>query len=147
MTTSLATTEEAQLILKLYELRREPVMREARAWLTQGYWPGSAEEVLALLKDPQSRETQHFRQVTSYWEMACSFVLHGALSAELFVDCNTEPFFLYAKFLPMLPALRERMPDFLRKTATLIENSPVAIARVERHTQALAARRGAANPG
>lgn len=139
-TNSLATTEEAQLILKLYELRTEASLRTARAWLTQQFWPKTAEDVFALSRGAGSKENDYFRQVSSYWDMAISFVLHGALSVDLFVDCNAEPFFLYAKMLPFLPELRERMPTYLRKTEQLVERSPAAQARIEGMTQMIAKR-------
>jgi hypothetical protein len=131
MTNSLATTEEAQLILKLYELRTEASMRTSRAWLTQQFWPKSAQDVFALSDTYGGQENNYFRQVSSYWDMAVAFVLHGALSVDLFVDCNAEPFFIYAKMLPFLPELRERMPTYLKKTEDLVERSPAAQARVE----------------
>ncbi len=131
MATSLATTEEAQLILKLYELRTDPGLRAARAWVTQSFWPSSAADVFAIFGAAQTQENNYIRQVSSYWDMALSFVLHGALSADLFVDCNAEPFFIYSKMLPFLPELRERMPTYLTKTEALVERSPAAKARVE----------------
>jgi hypothetical protein len=140
MTNSLATTEEAQLILKLYELRTETSLRTARSWVTQKFWPKSAEDVFAISRGAGSQENDYFRQVSSYWDMAISFVLHGALSVDLFVDCNAEPFFIYAKMLPFLPELRERMPTYLRKTEALIERSPAAQARVQGMTQSIAQR-------
>ncbi|RRA48064.1 hypothetical protein [Acidipila sp. EB88] len=140
MTTSLATTEEAQLILKLYELRTEEGLRAARAWVTQQFWPKSAEDVFAIFGAAQSLENNYIRQVSSYWDMAISFVLHGALSADLFVDCNAEPFFIYSKMLPLLPALRERMPTYLAKTEALVERSRPARDRVDGMLQALSKR-------
>ncbi len=145
MSSHLATTEQAQLILKLYELRTEAVMREARAWAVGKFWPQSAEDVFAVLADMTLQENHYLRQVMGYWEMAASFVLHGALSSELFVDCNGEPIFLYAKFLPLLPAIRARAPEFLTKTGQLIESSSAANARVEQLTRTFAARRAAAD--
>ncbi len=138
-TTSLATTAEAQLILKLYELRTEAGLRTARAWVTQQFWPKSADEVFTLYRTP-GQENNYLRQVGSYWDMAISFVLHGALSADLFVDCNAEPFFIYSKMLPFLPELRERMPTYQTKTEMLVERSAPAKARVEGMLREIAAR-------
>ena len=145
MTTSLATTEEAQLILKLYELRTSESLRTARAWVTQQFWPKSAEDIFAIFSTAHSQENNYIRQVSSYWDMAISFVLHGALSADLFVDCNAEPFFIYSKMLPYLPQLRERMPTYLVKTEALLERSAPARARVEGMVQMLAKRAEAEN--
>ena len=140
---TLATTDDAGLILKLYELRTEATMRKARAWMTGEFFPETAEEFFAVLNASGTQENAWLRQVTSYWEMAAAFVLHGALNAELFVDCNTEPFFVYAKFLPMLAEIRQRLPGFLKKVGQVVEQSPAASARVEQATRNLAARRAA----
>ena len=139
MTTSLATTAEAELILHLYELRTEASLRAARAWVTQQFWPKSASDVFAVFAG-QSQENNYVRQVSSYWDMAISFVLHGALSADLFVDCNAEPFFIYSKMLPFMPELRQKMPTYLTKTEELVERSAAARARVEGMLESIAKR-------
>jgi len=128
---TLATTADAGLILKLYELRTEATMREARAWMTGQFFPQTAEEFFAVVNARTSKENAWFRQVTSYWEMAAAFVLHGALNADLFVDCNSEPFLLYAKFLPILPEIRQRMPGFMSKVGQVVEQSLTAKAKVD----------------
>jgi hypothetical protein len=138
---TLATTADADLILKLYELRTEANMRSARAWMAGEFFPQTAEEFFAISNARNAQENAWYRQVMSYWEMAAAFVLHGALNAELFVDCNNEPFLLYAKFLPLLPEIRKRMPGFLTKIEQVVEQSPAAQARVERATRNLAAMR------
>jgi hypothetical protein len=117
----LATSADAEVILKLYELRTEAVMREARAWITGEFWPQTAEEFFAVSDNPAHPHNPWFRQVVSYWEMAAALVLHGALSAELFVDANAEGFFLLAKFAPLLDAIHERRPDFMNKTSDLVK--------------------------
>ena len=108
----LATPADAEIILKLYQLRTEAVMRQARAWVTGEFWPKTAEELFAVLLNPADPHNAYLRQVLTYWEMAAAMVLHGAVSAELFVDCNGEGFFLLAKFAPILEAVRERNPTF-----------------------------------
>jgi len=140
---TLATTNDATLILKLYELRTEATMRQARAWMTGQFFPQTAEEFFAVSNAAATQENAWYRQVLSYWEMAAAFVLHGALNADLFVDCNAEPFFLYAKFLPLLPEIRKKMPGFLSKVGQVIEQSPTAQARVEQMTRNLAAMQAA----
>ena len=94
---------------RLYELRTETVMRQARAWMTGEFWPETAEEFFAVSRTPPIRTMPWFRQVITYWEMAAAMVLHGAVSAELFVDCNAEGFFLLAKFAHILEAIREKI--------------------------------------
>lgn len=127
----LATPADAEIILKLYELRTEPVMREARAWVGGAFWPKTIEEFAAVAENPKDPHNAFFRQVISYWEMAAAMVLHGALSAELFVDANGEGFFLLAKFAPILDAIREKNPHFLARTSDLISRFSVAQQRYD----------------
>lgn len=141
---TLATTHDADLILKLYQLRTEGVMRQAREWAVAEFFPDTAEEVVAVLGSLGSQENCWLRQVTSYWEMATAFVLHGALNAELFLDCNNEPFFLYAKFRPMLAEIRTKNSGFMVKVEQFIEQHPEAQQKVARLTEGMAARRSAA---
>ena len=122
----LATPADAEIILKLYELRTESLMRQARAWVMGEFWPKTAEEFFAVAGNVQDPHNAWFRQVTSYWEMAAALVLHGAVSAELFVDCNGEGFYLLAKFAPLLEAIREKNPVFLAKTSEVINRFSAA---------------------
>jgi len=127
----LATPADAEIVLKLYELRREEVMRKARAWVIGEFWPATAEDYFAVAMNPADPHNAYVRQVITYWEMAAAMVLHGAVSAELFVDCNAEGFLLLAKFAPILDAVRERNPMFMAKTADLVKRFPAAAARYE----------------
>jgi hypothetical protein len=116
-------------------------MRDARAWVGGEFWPTTADELFAVLLNPQDPHNAHLRQVLSYWEMAAAMVLHGAVSAELFVDCNGEGFFLLAKFAPILEAVRERNPGFLVKTSELVNRFSAAAQRYETTVKSLEARR------
>jgi hypothetical protein len=136
----LATPADAEIILRLYELRTETEMRKARAWIGGEWWPASAEEFFAVAGNPKDPHNAWFRQVTSYWEMGAAMVLHGAVSAELFVDCNGEGFFLLAKFAPILEAIRERNPGFLVKTSELVTRFSAAAQRYEVATKNMANR-------
>ncbi len=127
----LATPADAEIVLKLYQLRTEAVMREARAWVGGEFWPTTAEEFFTVSTNPAHPHNAHFRQVISYWEMAAAMVLHGAVSAELFVDCNGEGFFLLAKFTPILEEIRARNPGFLTKTTELTHRFSAAAQRFE----------------
>ncbi len=138
----LATSADAEIILKLYELRTESEMRRARAWICGEFWPATAEEFFAVTSNPADPHNAWFRQVTSYWEMAAAMVLHGALSADLFVDSNGEGFFLLAKFAPILDAIRERNPGFFLKTSDLVKRSSTATARYDAVLKNLEKRRG-----
>ena len=143
METSLAAREDAVTILKLYELRTEPVMRQARAWLTGKFWPRSAGEIQAVMDDFGSEQNCWFRQVTSYWEMAAALVNHGILASQLFCDTNNEPFFLLAKFSPFLAEIRQRNPVFLKQVESLAEQSPQAKQKLEAMLVAVERRRAA----
>jgi hypothetical protein len=127
----LATPADAEIILRLYQLRTEAEMRKARAWMTGEWWPSTVKEFFAVAANPKDPHNAWFRQVTSYWEMAAAMVLHGAVSAELFVDCNGEGFFLLAKYAPILEAIRERNPGFLIKTSELVTRFSAAAQRYE----------------
>ncbi len=115
----LATPADADIILKLYELRTEAVMRASRAWVIGEFWPKTADEVLGLLANYADPHNPQLRQVMGYWEMAAALVVHGAVSAELFVDTNGEGFFLLAKFAHILDGIRAKHPPFLSKTSEL----------------------------
>jgi hypothetical protein len=138
----LATPADAEIILKLYDLRTETVMRQARAWATGEFWPRTAQEFFAVLDNPADPHNPWLRQVISYWEMAAAMVLHGAVSAELFVDCNGEGFFLLAKFAPILEGIREKNPAFLAKTAELVNRFSAAAQRYETTLKRVEATRG-----
>jgi hypothetical protein len=137
----LATPADAEIILRLYELRTEAVMREARAWMTGEFWPATAEEFFAVAENPEDPHNAWLRQVLTYWEMAAALVLHGAVSAELFVDCNSEGFFMLAKFATILDAIREKNPGFLTKTAELVNRFSAASLRYEAVLKNVEARR------
>ena len=79
----LATAADAEIILKLYELRTETVMRQARAWVGGEFWPQTVEEFYAVFENPRDPHNPWLRQVLTYWEMGAAMVLHGAVSAEL----------------------------------------------------------------
>jgi hypothetical protein len=129
MSQGIASSADAEIILKLYQLRTETVMRQARAWITAEFWPQNADEFFVILNDSGSQKNNWLRQVVTYWEMAASLVLHGALSADLFVDCNPEPFYILARLTPILPDIQAKMPMYFSKMLQLIENSPAAAKR------------------
>src|SRR5580698_5606166 len=137
----LATPADAEIILRLYELRTEAEMRKARAWMTGEFWPATAEEFFAVAANPADPHNAWLRQVLTYWEMAAAMVLHGAVSAELFVDCNAEGFFLLAKFSPILDGIREKNPYFLSKTSELITRFSAGAQRYEAALKNVSARR------
>jgi hypothetical protein len=108
-----ATAADAQLIMQLYDLRREAEMRKARNWWFTGFWPRSADDFLKIAFAPGTPENNWLRQVSGYWSMAASFVLQGALNADLFLQpaVSGEMFIMFAKVQPFLKELREKAGD------------------------------------
>lgn len=108
-----STADEAQLILKLYDLRREPEMRKARSWWATEFWPKNADDFLAIAWAFGTKENNWLRQVSGYWGIATSFVLQGVLSDRLFLvpGFSGEMFLLFAKVEPFLTELREKLDD------------------------------------
>jgi hypothetical protein len=125
------STTSASLLLKLYELRTEPTLRQARAWFAFEFHPSSARDVLNTWLGP-GHESAPYRMVTSYWDMAASLVTEGAIPAHMFNAANTEHFALYAKLRPFLSEVREatRYSDYLMHVEQLV-TSPEAADRID----------------
>jgi hypothetical protein len=120
--------EEAELILKLYDLRREPVMRQAREWFTREFNPETIADVHAAMFGEHSG---HLRMVMSYWDMAAALVNHGAIGAELFLETNGEHIFVFAKLEPVLQEMRAAYgPQFLANVEKVILGDEKARARL-----------------
>jgi hypothetical protein len=102
------TTADAQLILQLYDFRREAEMRKARNWFTGQFWPKSVDDIIAVTSNFSLPENAWFRQVITYWEMASVLVLQGALNENLFFGASAELWFCFAKLYPYLKAYREK---------------------------------------
>ena len=115
--------KSAELILKLYELRREAVMREARNWFFT-FNPQSLEDIR---RTTMGEHSAFYRMVTSYWDMACSFVNHGAIDAEMFNDANAEQVFVFAKIQPFLEEIRAASnPAYMRHLEKAVMAMPGA---------------------
>jgi hypothetical protein len=123
-----ATPHDADIVLKLYDLRREAEMRKARNFFAGGFWPNSLADVEKVVFDTSKPEQAWFRQVLSYWDMAIALVLNGALNEQLFLDTQGEAFFVYAKLRPFIAEYRTKFnqPEFLANYDKLIERSPEA---------------------
>jgi len=120
--------EEAALILRLYELRRETVMREARNWYFRDFNPQSFAEFNAALF---GEHTGHLRMVISYWDMAAALVNNGAISLDLFADSNGEHIGVFAKIEPLLPEIRAAYgANFAANFEKLIDATPDGRKRV-----------------
>lgn len=128
----MATSADAELILRLYELRREEALRKARRFMVFDFQPKTLEELRAVSRDPKSEYNAAWRQVLSYWEMAAAMVLRGAVDADLFLDTNGEGILLYAKFHHFHAETEKQSGSpFMAQTASLIEKYPVAKTRYE----------------
>jgi len=113
---------DADLILKLYDLRREAVMREARNWFFS-FNPTSAAEYMEAIMGEHSG---HLRMVITYWDMAASLVNNGAIDEQMFNDANGEHLFIFAKIEPILEELRQQwnQPEMLKHFETLVRRIP-----------------------
>lgn len=127
----MSKAESADLILKLYDLRREPKMREARNWIF-GFTPTSVDDYFKTMMDPEVGGL--LRMVVSYWDMAAALVNHGAIDAEMFNDTAGEHIFVYAKLEPILAELRERFQsqDILKNLEKVINDDPKGAEKLAR---------------
>ncbi len=105
-----ATHHDVKLILHLYELRREQRLRAARAWFIAHCKAATFEDAMQLAP-PGSEENASLRMVSTYWDMAASFVRSGALNADLFYESNRELLVVYVRIKPILPAIRKAFED------------------------------------
>ena len=107
------TSTDAQLILHLYDLRREAELRKARNWWLAEFWPQSADDFAKVIWAMGTQENAWLRMGAGYWSMAASLVLSGALNADLFLQpANSgEMYFIMAKIHPFLKELREKLDD------------------------------------
>jgi hypothetical protein len=123
---------QAELVLKLYELRREPVMRQARSYIGGAFLPVSADEMVSLVTSGK-QEGAYILQVFGYWDMVAAFALHGALDPALLYDVCQEMYFQYAKIQPHLTAFREKMnlPEWMRNIERVVEGSAEGRSRLE----------------
>src|SRR5271169_4949939 len=120
--------EEADLILKLYELRREETMRKARDWYFREFNPQSMAEFSAAIFGEHSG---YVRMVVTYWDMAAALVNRGAISLELFADANGEHIGTFAKIEPLLGEIRKALgPQFAVNLEKLIDATPNGRTRV-----------------
>lgn len=119
----MSKAESADLILKLYDLRREDKMREARNWIF-GFNPTSADEYFQTMMDPNVGA--YLRMVTSYWDMAGAMVVQGAIDADLFNATAGEHYMVFAKIQPFLAELREKFqnPEAFANLEKVIMDAP-----------------------
>ena len=130
--------ESAVLNLKLYDLRREPVLREARAWFLRDFNPDSLAEVGEIVSGERNAS---FRMVLGYWDMAASLVTTGAIDATAFLAAHGEIFATFAKVQPFLGEIRRASdePDFCMHLEKVVMADQNASAIMRRRREAIRA--------
>ena len=120
------TSADAQLVLQLYDFRREAEMRKARTWFAN-FWPASANEILEVVNNFGTPENAWFRQVTGYWDMAAALVLSGAMNEELFTDTNGEMWFVFSNLHPFLAEARKtsKLSQLLLRVEKMAKKSKI----------------------
>lgn len=127
--------DEAGLILKLYELRREEIMRKARDWYFREFNPQSIGDFSAAMFGPHSG---HLRMVVTYWEMAAALVNNGAIGLEMFTEANGEHIGVFAKIEPLLGEIRAQFAaEYLIQFEKLIDATPDGRKRTEQAREGL----------
>ena len=121
--------ESAQTLLRLYELRREDKLREARGWVTRSFHPASVEEFAAVMK---TDEYTWVRMVTSYWDMAAALVVHGAIDPEMFRAVSGEMLVAYCKVEHMIDEVRETLgqPNLMKHVQAVADEWPGSAERM-----------------
>ncbi|MEC7725718.1 MAG: hypothetical protein VYD05_09415, partial [Planctomycetota bacterium] len=113
---------DAELVIKLYDLRREPVMRGSRDAINADFWPKSAEEAVAVLA-PDHPLNRAYRQTSTYWEMVYGMAKHGIVHTDYLLENTGEGMLLFAKVEPYLEAVRAAAPPRVFQHAEWIANS------------------------
>jgi hypothetical protein len=124
--------KQAELILKLYELRREPVMRSARSYIGGEFLPRSLEDFLAIMS-AGDQHTGYVLQVYGYWDMVAAMVFHGALDESLVYNTCAEMYFQFAKIRPYIEDLRSKIlqPELFHNVQKFVEGSEKGRARLD----------------
>lgn len=128
------THEQVNLMLRLYDLRREPVLREARAWFVANFRPKTAEDVMKICP-PGSKENAYLRMVASYWEMVTNIVSRGLIEEEFFFENSGEQWVVWEALKPIVNEWRANFKN------------PHAWEKLEEHCKRLEAWREKRAPG
>jgi hypothetical protein len=129
----MATAQDADLIIKLYQLRTDDTMRKARKYVIFDFFPASAADVQALFADTEHPEwNAYYRQVSSYWDMVAAMVNHGAIDQALFFDTNGEFLAIWAKIGDYIEDLRKFFgPQYMVNLEKLVAASPGSAQRIQ----------------
>jgi hypothetical protein len=119
--------QDALVILKLYELRREKTFRRARRWYAAEFNPESAEDIVNLMRGGYDESAQ-YRMVTTYWDTAASLVNNGGIDERMFLEANTEHMAVFAKIEPFIADVRAvfGVPHYLAQLERLVMRVPDA---------------------
>jgi hypothetical protein len=117
--------QDSLVILKLYEIRSEALMREARRWFFSEFAPKSGKEIVQLLRSGE-KQSAFYRMVASHWDVAASLVNNGGVDEKLFLDANSEHLVVFAKLQPFVAEIRETIgePDYLAQLERLVMKAP-----------------------
>jgi hypothetical protein len=143
--------KQAELILKLYEIRRETALRTARDYVGGEFQPKSVDDFVSLVKDG-GKPSGHILQVYGYWDMVAAFVVHGALDESLIFDTCQEMYFQFGKIQPYLADFRQKMnlPEFLKSMEAVVggaqEKSTRATTKTKSPKQAVKASKQGTEP-
>jgi hypothetical protein len=131
-------TEDALVILKLYEMRSESLMRTARAWFFTEFNPTSGKGIVALLQSGE-KSSAFYRMVASHWEVAAALVNNGGIDEKLFLEANTEHLVVFAKLQPFINEIRETIgePDYLANLEQLVMRAPNVEKKLENRRRLL----------
>ena len=115
----------ALVIIELYRIRTEPLMRAARAWFVSEFAPRSGKEIVQLLLSGQ-KQSAYYRMVASYWDSAASLVNNGGVDEKMFLEANTEHVAVFARLQPFILEVRETIgePDYLSHLEQLVMKVP-----------------------
>ena len=121
-----ATAQDAELVLKLFDLRREAELRKARSWLGGEFWPNTYDDLLKEVGQMGSDHNRYFRMVIGYWEQACALLNYGLLHEGLFFETSGEFYIVWDKLKKVLPEFRQKFGD-----KHMLENLEKAAERYE----------------
>ncbi len=123
---------DAELVLRLYDLRRESLMRESRSAVHTKYWPKNADEAVAVLESGHPINAA-FRQVVTYWEMVYGMAKWGIIHADFMIESASEGLLVFAKAEPYLDRIRQSHPTYFINAEWLVQQSEVARQALERY--------------
>ncbi len=132
-------TQDALVVLKLYEIRSEALMRTARAWFFTDFKPESGKGIVALLQSGE-KQSAYYRMVSSHWEVAAALVNNGGIDEKLFLEANSEHLVVFAKLQPFISEIRETIgePDYLTNLEQLVMRAADVEKKLENRRRLLA---------